>query len=91
MTEEVINWKTKRTRRFNPEMILWMIRILLIDSILLNGLVVVLDIYKDQEIEEGEIPEDTTDQSELVFLTLIALILTFLPDYIEKKQNIHFP
>ncbi len=63
-----------------------MIRILLIDSILLNGLVVVLDIYKDQEI-----PEATTDQSELVFLILIALILTFLPDYIEKKQNIHFP
>lgn len=81
-----MNWKTKRTRRFNPEMILWMIRILLIDSILLNGLVVVLDIYKDQEI-----PEATTDQSELVFLILIALILTFLPDYIEKKQNIHFP
>jgi drug/metabolite transporter (DMT)-like permease len=80
-----------KKKYFNPDMIIWLIRILLIGSILLNGVVVIMDVYADQQVEEGEVLEATTDQFELVFLALLALILTFLPDYIEKKQNIHFP
>ncbi|HBY19124.1 MAG TPA: hypothetical protein DEH00_08150, partial [Candidatus Marinimicrobia bacterium] len=85
--------KRRKTKKhlLNPEGIIWLIRILLISSILLNGLVVVLDIYKDAEVKEGEVLEATADQSELFFLALLALILSFLPDYIEKRQNIHFP
>lgn len=80
-----------KKRTFNPEIIIWLIRIMLISSILLNGLVVVLDIYKDAEVVEGEVLEATTNQSELLFLAILALILSFLPDYIEKWRNIHFP
>jgi len=88
-----VSEKRRKTKKhlLNPEGIIWLIRILLISSILLNGLVVVLDIYKDAEVKEGEVLEATADQSELFFLALLALILSFLPDYIEKRQNIHFP
>lgn len=75
----------------NSKSIIWVIRILLMSSILLNGLLVVLDIYKDAEVNKGEILEATTDQSELFFLAILALILSFLPDYIEKWRHIHFP
>lgn len=83
--------RKRKIHLLNPESIIWVIRILLMSSILLNGLVVVLDIYKDAEVNKGEVLEATTDQSELFFLAILALILSFLPDYIEKWRHIHFP
>jgi magnesium-transporting ATPase (P-type) len=84
--------KRKRKKQLlNPKSIIRLIRILLISSIFLNGMVVVLDIYKDAVVNEGEVLEASTNQSELVFLAILALILSFLPDYIEKWRNIHVP
>ncbi|MCD6234558.1 MAG: hypothetical protein J7K63_05935 [Candidatus Marinimicrobia bacterium] len=83
--------KKNKKKIITPGAIIWLIRIMLISSILLNGLVVVLDIYKDAEVNEGEVLEATANQSELVFLAILALILSFLPDYIEKWRHIHFP
>jgi hypothetical protein len=86
----MISKKKKQTVN-RTALVLWIIRIMLILSILLNGLVVIIDVYSDEKVDEGEVLEATTDQSELIFLALLTLILTFLPDYMEKKGFIHLP
>ena len=83
--------KEKKQKINGTKFVLWTIRTLLVISILLNGLIVILDVYSDKKVEEGEVLEATTDQSELIFLAILTLVLSFLPDYMEKKGYINLP
>ena len=67
------------------------IRLLLIISVLVNFVFIVLHLFNDNLVTKEEIVTEVSKRIELVFLALVTLILTFLPDYIEKYQNIHIP
>jgi len=88
MSEKI---KKQKKRILRPEVIVWFIRLTLIISILLNCVVVFLHIFQDRHIERREVLEASSDQFELISLAVLALILTFLPNYIERRQNVHFP
>jgi len=83
--------RRKKNKAEKRNYIIRAIRLLLIISVLVNFVFIVLPLFNDNLITKEEIVTEVSKRIELVFLALVTLILTFLPDYIEKYQNIHIP
>jgi hypothetical protein len=71
--------------------VLWLIRLLLIMSILINLVLILFQFLTDQHVTHRELLDAISRRIEQVFWALLTFILTFLPDYIEKHQHIHLP
>ncbi|HON59515.1 MAG TPA: hypothetical protein PLT45_08305 [Smithella sp.] len=71
--------------------IIWSIRFLLIISIAVNITLMIMGLFPDEHVTKQEILEAFSKKIELLFWTLVTLVLSFLPDYIEKRRHIHLP
>lgn len=72
-------------------MIFTIIRASLIFSILLNVILCFSVVFNDGYTTKGEILEEFLDKGELFLGAVISLILSFIPDYIEKNQKVDIP
>jgi len=71
--------------------ILWTVRFLLVSSIVLNLIFLFPQLFADHVITEQELLDTVNKKIELVFLTLLTLVLSFLPDYLERRRKIQIP
>jgi drug/metabolite transporter (DMT)-like permease len=71
--------------------ILWSIRLLLMISIVVNITLMITGSSPHEHASRQEILEAFSKKIELIFWTLVTLMLSFLPDYIEKRRHIHLP
>lgn len=69
--------------------ILVTVRFLLITSLVLNLLFIGFHIWQDGIISKAEIFEELHKKLELVFWTLVTLILTFIPNYVRKHKKLN--
>jgi len=86
--------KSESSKPFKPgkhDYVIWAIRLLLILSIVVNVVFIILQIFPDAFITKKEVMEALSKRIELIFWTFITLLLSFLPDYIERRQHIHLP
>lgn len=70
--------------------IIWSIRFMVIFSILVSLYFIGSQFINDEPVTKKEVIEALSKRIELLFWSVITLVLTFLPDYIESK-NIHLP
>jgi len=70
--------------------IIWSIRLLLVFSIFVSLFFIGSQLVNDDPITKKEVIEALSKRIELLFWSVVTLVLTFLPDYIESK-NIHLP
>ncbi|MBN1470881.1 MAG: hypothetical protein JW925_03805 [Syntrophaceae bacterium] len=83
--------KIKATRKLKKhDYIIWVIRLLLIISILANLAFIIFQLFNEDPVTKKDIVEALSKRIEFLFWALVTLVLTFLPDYMEHK-NIHLP
>ena len=69
----------------------WVIRILLIVSIVINAVYIAIYLIEGGFDTKGALVEAVNRNVETAFWAIVTFALTFLHDYFEKHQNVHIP
>ncbi len=67
------------------------IRVLLIMSVLINLVLIIFELLTNHVVTQKEIIAEVSQRIEQQFWALLTFVLTFLPDYIERRRHIHLP
>ncbi len=67
------------------------VRVLLLVSIILNFIIIIASTVHDDRVSVSELMSETGKRVEFIFWGAITLFLTFVPDYIERREKMDIP
>lgn len=69
----------------------YLIRAFLVLSVVANGVVILASVLSDDTVTRTEVLRETFKRVDFVFWGLVTLALTFVPDYIERREKMDIP
>ncbi|MFA5322828.1 MAG: hypothetical protein WC373_09160 [Smithella sp.] len=86
-----MNKKVKRYKQSTHDYVLWMIRYLLVFSVIINLVYIIFDLYNKNFATQSALMNAVEKNITIIFWALVTFAVTFLHDYFEKNKNIHIP
>lgn len=83
--------KVKKYQQSTHEYVLWIVRCLLVGSIIINLIYIILTLLDKSLITKSALMNAMDKNITIISWALVTFAVTFLHDYFEKNKNVHIP